>query len=289
LQEYVVAPAQTDPAITTALDDHYAYVNTTVTAKNLLVVFFPGTGADPRDYRTFVQEAANLGYHAIGLMYPNSVTVNSLCITTNDTTCHSNVRREIIDGTDRSAAVDVDTTNCIIHRLVKLLQYLQTVQPSEHWDQYLSGGAPNWPKIIVSGHSQGGGMAGIMSKYYPVHRAIIFSDMDFLSSGRIPDWVDNPAHADILYTLVHPKDELIPYAVAVNGWQYLGIGALGAITNVDSAAYPYGQSHTLITRLTPAIHSIIQYHNCTAADGYVPTDANGNYVLDTAWKYLLGD
>ncbi|MBS1917095.1 MAG: hypothetical protein JST87_12530 [Bacteroidetes bacterium] len=289
LAEYVVSPDATDPSITADLNNHYVYIDTTGPLKNTLVVFLPGTGAEPKNYRGIVQEAAGLGYHAIGLMYVNDVLINGACSSTNDITCHSNARREIIDGIDRSQYVSVDPSNSIMNRLVKLLEYLQNKYPSQNWGQFLNGGQPNWPKIIVAGHSQGGGNAAVIGVYYPVKRAIIFSDIDFLANGSCPDWENKPASADKIFTIIHPEDELIKYNYALSGWQNIGLTNFGNVVNVDSATYPYSNSHTLITRIQPAFSSIIQFHNSTVVDLYVPKDASGNYIFLKAWQYLLGD
>src|SRR5256884_4792534 len=67
---HVVAPQATDPAIDQGLDDHYVWLDTTVRSNHKLFVFLPGTGQNPSIFQLVQQEAARLGYHVIGLMYP---------------------------------------------------------------------------------------------------------------------------------------------------------------------------------------------------------------------------
>ena len=67
---HVVAPQATDPAIDQGLDDHYVWLDTTARSNHKLFVFLPGTGQNPSIFQLVQQEAARLGYHVIGLMYP---------------------------------------------------------------------------------------------------------------------------------------------------------------------------------------------------------------------------
>src|SRR5664279_1930256 len=71
LVEHDVLPQQTDPAVSTNLDFHVAYVDTSAPSNGRLFVFLPGTQGLPRFYKLIVQEAAKSGFLAIGLTYPN--------------------------------------------------------------------------------------------------------------------------------------------------------------------------------------------------------------------------
>ena len=105
---HVVKPQQTDSAIDRALDDHYAWLDTSVRTNNKLFVFMPGTATPPGAYQLVQQEAARLGYHVIGLMYPNSVKLAVACPLTGDPdACFENARLEILDGIPRRSVVEV--------------------------------------------------------------------------------------------------------------------------------------------------------------------------------------
>ena len=287
--DYTIAPLQTDAAITMALDSHFVSVKHYATLKNVLFVFLPGTNRQPKDYQGIVHKAASMGYHAIGLMYPNRKAVNTLCAPTNDTTCHRRARLEIVDGIDRHPVIDVNAANAIISRLVKLLQWLDASEPAEHWAQYVKNGQPDWTKIMVSGHSQGAGNAALIGKYYPVRKVILFSIVDYLSDKKLADWEDLPANKEKYYALFNPKDELLYYYMAERSWQHLGMTGYGGIVNVDSAPSPYGNTHTLITRISPSLDKNDKFHNSTAVDSYLTKDNAGVYALDKAWEYLLKD
>ncbi len=276
VQEYIVTPGQTDPAIDSYNNPHYAYYASGRSPKNAVVVFLPGTGAEPKNYRAFVQKAADQGYHTIGLMYPNEPAINQLCASSGDITSHSRARLEIIDGVDRHPGIQVNAANSIINRFVKLIAYLHQAHPEEHWDQYVVNGQPAWEKIIIAGHSQGAGHAGVIGKHYPVKRVIMFSGMDFLNNGQIPDWVNNTTNSDRYYALHHVNDELVPYNGAKAGWITLGMGA------PSDASTPPFTTHTFFTTAIPALPLPPHFHNMTAVDVYVPRGK-----LDAVWDYFL--
>jgi hypothetical protein len=289
LVEYFIAPQQTDNKINVSLDSHFISVIKGGATKNQLFVFLPGTNTQPKQCLAILRKAAGMGFHVIGLMYPNKKPVNAFCAPTNDTTCHRLARLEIIDGIDRHPDISVDPPNSIINRLTKILQYLELNNRAENWGQYLLIGKPDWSRIIISGHSQGGINADVMGKFYPVKKIIMFSAIDYLSNRTIPDWENLPANREKYFSLFNPADELLYYSNAFNGWQHLGMLDYGPVTNVDSVSYPYGHSHTLITRVIPPGNSSDKFHNSTAVDAYLTKDASGKYILDKAWEYLLNE
>jgi hypothetical protein len=71
-----VRPSETDPAITNFDGYQWAYINTNLPSRGQLLVFLPGTFAEPNIYREFLKTAANLGMHSIGLTYVNDQIVD---------------------------------------------------------------------------------------------------------------------------------------------------------------------------------------------------------------------
>lgn len=285
---YYIAPKVTDPNITTALSNHFVSVQTGRTLKNTLYVFLPGTYRNPTNSKATSVKAASMGYHTIGLMYDNLVAGNPLCRTTGDITCHSRARREVIDGIDRHPTVKVNAANSLINRLTKLLVYLNKTRPTQGWGQYLLNGKPNWSKIIVAGHSQGAAIAGVIGRYYPVKRVVMISMIDFLDNGKIPDWVAMSTNKQKYYSITNSADELVPYPKVLKGWDVMGMAAYGGKINVDWVAFPYANTHTLITTRTPSTTLVDKYHNSTGVDVYIPKNSSGKYVYDKAWEYLIG-
>ena len=287
ISRYTVSPKSTDPGITTALKDHLIYYNTNPVQKKLLYLFLPGTYRDPAECQATNLKAVSLGYHSIGLMYDNLVAVNPLCSATGDITCHSRARREVIDGTDRHPEVHVNYTNSIVNRLYKLLIYLKAHYPDQHWEEFLDGTQPAWSKIIIAGHSQGGSLAGVIGKYYPVKKVILLSAIDFLKNGKMPDWQADQTKKGIYYEFINAADELVPYADVLKGWMALGMSDFGIPGNTASTLFPYNYTHTLITTDNPNTDGIDKYHNSTAVDAYIPKDSAGKYRYDQVWEYLI--
>lgn len=286
-KEYWVDPSTTDPAITTFTAAHFVSVQTGSVLRNILFVNLPGTNRTPSQCRVIAQKAVSMGYHAISLTYVNQTAGNPLCSPTGDTTCHVRLRREVIDGIDRHTAIDITPANSIINRLTRLLIYMNKVQPTQGWGQYVVNGQINWPNVIIAGHSQGGALAGVIGRFYPVRRIIMFSMIDFLNNGLIPDWEKLPFNNANYYSLINMNDELVPWAKVDAVWAATGWKAYGNYINVDWNLPPYNNTHLLVSTYKPTSTSIDPYHNMTGVDSYFPKLATGKYVYEKAWEYLL--
>ncbi len=288
-RQYYILPKTTDTSITTALSSHFVSVQEGGVLKNVLYVFLPGTYRNPARCLATTKKAASLGYHSIGLMYDNSVRGNPTCSPTGDITCHSRLRLEVIDGIDRHPSVAVNRSNSLINRLTKLLMYLHKTYPAQNWSQYLVNGKPNWSKIIIAGHSQGGAIAGVIGKHYPVKKVIMISMIDFLNNGKMPDWQTSQVNKEKYYALTNTSDELVSWPRVKAGWVSLGMTGFGPVINVDWNPFPYKNSHTLVTTILPKTTWIDKYHNSTAVDSYIPKNAAGQYIYDKAWEYMLNN
>lgn len=290
-QSIFVNPQTTDPQIDTFLSPHFVARNPGSTQRNQLLVFFPGTNGTAVGYRTFVTLAADMGYHAIGLNYVNGEAINELCGPTLDLNCYGNVRLEILDGTDRSSLVSVNRANSIENRLIRLLIYMQQINPAANWAQFLDAqNGIRWDKLVVAGHSQGGGHAGIVGKNHRVARVIMFAAMDFSGAlNSVASWISATGltpNADF-YGFGHQQDEEVNYALlSTRAWPAYGMNAFGAPINVDTAAPPYGGTHSLDSTF-PAIPSGSNYHGCIVVDTRFPLDASGVSIYAPVWRYLL--
>src|SRR5688572_22313366 len=126
---YLVRPDDTDSRIPQPNNPHRAFINTNVAVRNQLVVFFPGTGGVPASFDNFCQNAANLGFHAPALTYPNQRSLASFCGLDPDPECYFNVRNEILTGEDTTTLTNITRLNCIEFRLAALLNHLHTNNP----------------------------------------------------------------------------------------------------------------------------------------------------------------
>ncbi len=290
-QSFFVAPQTTDPNITTNLNSHYVSINRATVRRNQLFLFFPGTGGVAFNYLEINNTAADLGFHAINLTYPNDEPVNTLCGGLNsDLDCYANVRLETKDGTDRTDLVNVNRPNSIENRIAKLLIYLAQEFPDDEWGQFITSDSTiRWSKVVVSGHSQGGGYAGIIARYHPVVRAVKFAAMDFNGRSNAPaNWIAQPESTPNatpsarFWGFSHQADEMISFmTLSTRIWPAYGMPEFGEVTNVDVGQPPYGGTHSL-TSGRPCGN----YHGCIVVDARLVRE-NGIPVYKPVWEYML--
>lgn len=254
----------------------------------------PGTTAIPRFYREIVRTGATRGYHAIGLTYPNDVSVGDRCAGSGDPDCAGKVRREVITGEDTSPLIAISRTESITGRIVSLLGHLDRTYPSEGWGQFLAGGQPDWSRIVVAGHSQGGGHAGYLAKLTSLARTVMFSSPGDvgLTPGTPAAWYSlaNQTPLSRQYGFTHTDDELLPFALIANNWRSIGIDQFGTPVLVEAAAPPYGGSHQLTTSLLPNPSPpgpvAAPMHASPVVDAATPRGPDGQPVYRAVWIAL---
>ncbi len=289
--QYVIDPTVTDPGITdSTYGMHYAYINPAVSPKGQLLVFFPGTSAPPQYYLQFLAAAANNGFNALGLAYPNTLTVGSRCALSGDLTCPGSVHEEVLFGNDVSTVITVDPQNSIENRLVKALIYLAQQHPAQGWDSFVdAAGNIQWSLIRVAGHSQGGATAAYIGKQFSVVRACMLSAPDDESpSGQLADWLSVTGQTDPsrYFGFAHREDQIIPWLDYQMTWPALKMDAFGTYGSVDTGAPPYGSSHMLYTDITVALPGLLTYHDFPVVDGTTPLDANDLPTYRAVWQYV---
>jgi len=300
LQTINVTPSATDVNINTYTNAaqqevHICYYNTAVTSRNELLVFFPGTGGKPNGNDYFDQLAANLGYHVIGLMYPNDTAIGAICQYQNDSVCFEKNRLEIIDGTDRSIYTSVNRANSIENRLIKCIQYLNINYPSQNWGQYLDiNDSLIWNKLAFAGHSQGGGHAALIAKYHDVARVIcLASPKDYFVSpiNMAAKWIDtnHVTSTNRYFSFTHVADQTgCTPAQQQEIFDLLGMRTIADSISVDANTPPYNNSRILMTYLAVANGTTINPHGCVLVDNKVPDiQTTGTNLYLDAWTYML--
>jgi hypothetical protein len=289
----LILPSATDPAIATYLNPHVAInPDPAVPAKNGLFLFLVGTGGQPQNQQLIQSAGAARGYHVIGLMYPNTPTVGSLCADSTDPNAYWDVRREIITGQDLSPLISISPTECLEHRLVALLTYLTSTYPTEGWGHFLVSSQPDWSKVTVAGHSQGGGHAGVIGKLHAVARVVCFSSpADWRNPVNLPaPWFATPGAtgADRVFGFSHQQDEVVTWPLVTANWAALGLDAFGAAVNVDSTSAPYANSHKLTTNLAhaPASGYPAPLHSAPVVDLVMPKLGDGSPAYRPVWIQL---
>jgi hypothetical protein len=290
---YFISPAETDHAITSALGDHYVVNNPWVAHRDVLFLFFPGTVSRATNYKLLCETAADLGFHAISLQYVNDVSVNTKCARARNLECYENMRREILFGQDFSPHVNVTPPNSVENRLVKLLQYLADRYPLDRWDQYLTAqGVPRWSRILLAGHSQGGGHAAMLGRYYSTAGVVMFASMDYsFQADRPGAWinVNSNTRLEKFFAVAHTEDRTMPITAMRRYWNAFGFRELSPVINIDHVGPPYANSNTLITSIKPARldKDKSNYHNALCMDADTPKTGDGTPILKNLWTYLL--
>lgn len=293
----LIAPQVTDPDIdwvptfNPQFNHHFVWLDESRPANGKLFVFVAGAGPNsprPRCCQLVQQEAARLGYHVIGLIYPSNIGVGG-CFGGGDPECFEDVRMEILDGVDRSAFVDVSDANSIDNRLTKVLLYLEAQFPTEGWSKFLHEGAPKWSQIAVGGHSSGAAQAALIGKIRHVDRVVMLG-------GPAADGPPEATWASIgetpvakYFALVHVRDHF-GTAIFANIAAF-DLERFGDPVQVELAEPPYDGTHILNTDLAPqgGFGTINNPHLSSAFDVQTPLGADGTPLLRDAWRYMLRD
>ena len=273
-----------------------------VSARGKLLVFLPGTQGRPTQYLYILRAGASRGFHAIGLNYPNQTAMGSLCQFSAEPDCYWTARRVVIHGggTPVAGQSAVTTADAIVNRLYKLLGSLHATYPSENWGQYLAGGnTVDWSKVVLAGHSQGGGHAGVLAKEVALSRAVYFSAPEDWNekADRPAPWTSsrpNVTPSSQQFGFGADADTLIPNAHASAHWDSLGLPRpAGGPVLVDASTSPYSGSRQLRTALafnpaSTALTPALKNHGVTVVDTSTPLDGTGKPLFDTngVWDYL---
>jgi hypothetical protein len=276
-----------------------------VAPRGRLLVFVPGTQGRPSQYSYILRAGASRGFHAVGVNYPNQVAMGSLCQISTDPDCYWSARSVVVfgGGTPVAGQSPVTPADSIVNRLNRLLVWLHANQPGEGWGQYLLGDLTvDWRKVVLAGHSQGGGHVGVLAKSVELARAVYFSSPE--------DWnalTDQPARwtanrpnvtpGDRQFGFGSDADTLVPNAHAFAHWDGLGLAKpLAGPVSVDTAAAPYSGSRQLRTGVpynpTSSAPTVsLRNHGITVVDVSTPVDGNGRPLFDVngVWQYLCFD
>jgi hypothetical protein len=190
-----IRPSEADPAITRFDEPNFIVFDEQTAPGSQLVVFLPGTDGKPGNAAHLLRLVAAQGYRVIGLEYNDDPAVVQVCPRIPDPACSGDFRRRRIFGGEGRSPVENTQAETIVNRLVTLLGYLQEHDSARRWDGYLLNGEPNWSRIVVSGLSQGAGMAAYIAKHKSVARVVLFSSpWDFQrSSQRLAPWLIDPS------------------------------------------------------------------------------------------------
>lgn len=305
----LVEPSTTGAGITAETDSARYHVVVTPNHRRgaQLVVMLPGSNVGAAGYSDFTTHAAELGYAAISLTYPNRGTIGAACQAADaGDSCFAQARGEIVFGAGvpdpkgvsySSDKVSVDAANSIVGRLIAVIDHLAADDP--FWNKFLihDKKSPytaahrghvrlNYKLLILAGHSQGGGHAAFLAMRTKVHRVVMLSSPDDtnVASGTA-QWItgDSATRLDHYWGLRHEGEG--PYGQHVaQVWDVLGGDGVGAGDNTsevdvgDGSGDPKG-SHRLV--LPGDLGTPLANHASTAYDGYYLAG------VPEAWTYML--
>ncbi len=199
-QTLVVAPEATDSKITQINSPHFA-IRPELKANDRLLITLGGTNSRADELAEMQSVAANMGYHVMGIDYPNRV-ITTICRQAADRECFDKFRGEIMFGAPVSSVTEVNPHNCILNRIEKLLSYLD-------WQQFLlAGGEVDWSKVVLLGYSQGSGHAAYLAKLFAVERVILLAGPQDFSNYGAASWLSQmgQTRADRFFALLHGRD-----------------------------------------------------------------------------------
>jgi len=190
-----ISPSATNPVITRFNDPHVVALDPTHDRADApLVLFMAGTSGKPREM-PFFPALLQAGHRVISIAYNTGEAIQQVCPANPDTECAAKTRQKRLYGTNTIAVIDDEPQDAIVPRLIWLLKYLDREYPAEKWGRYLASDGINWSRVIVSGQSQGAGMAAYLAQEHAVARAVLFSS-PWDSYGRPPTlapWLSRPS------------------------------------------------------------------------------------------------
>ena len=170
---FSIEPPETDSRIVDWVEPHLVFTNRRVPQNGNLLVFLAGSNGIPARQTLLPRLAAQMGFLAINLRYPNSWTIGGLCRQSTDPSCHERIRLHITEGLLSREFPGVFAHDCIVNRLVKLLELLAKRQPDGAWANFLTPDDVRWEDIVLVGHSQGGGHVAMLGKNHKVKRVVM--------------------------------------------------------------------------------------------------------------------
>jgi hypothetical protein len=236
--------------------EHLSYFNSSAPHRKLLLVFLPGTGGKPGGPKGFCAFAANEGFHAVSLAYPDDLSMSHFHASA-DPDAFQKARENVIHGQPPFGELDTGEANSIENRLRSLLHYLAEHFPQEHWRQFLleKGGDPDYRKLILAGQSQGGGHAAFMAYEHEAARVLMFgSPKDFNVHLNEPaKWYANPRATPLsrFFSFVHSLDEGhgCTYPQQLENYRAMTLLPRYPVVNVDESAPPYEHTRLLTSKL----------------------------------------
>jgi hypothetical protein len=246
-----------------------AHLDTNATPLGRLVVYLHGAGTPTTcGSRAHGEVLAAMGFHVVHPCYVSDYGVGN---------CGDDIggcRLEAFEGVDHHPFIAIAPPDSIETRVVRALQYLQTMHPGGDWQYYLDGETPRWEKIVISGISHGASTAGVIGMNRSVDRVVSLSGpLDTDQAWLLGDPI---TPIDRFWAFTHTGDEQHPGHLQ----SFDDMMLPGEPVVVDGMAPPYGGSHRLVSSAPTG-----DGHGSTQAGGSSPQDGDA-WVFDPVWRLM---
>ncbi len=258
-------------------DMQSAYVDTRVKPRGKLVLALTGGGE-------LFKLTGDLGMHAIRVPYADG-WFNVITKGTPKETWRGDVRLEAATGEDFSSLVDIPKPDGLMERSYQFVKWLADKNPQAKWSYFLSpaGDELRWEDVIVVGLSHGSTTAARLAQHQKLDRVICFSgprDQD-QSWQALPS--ATPSNRYFCFT--HVLDSGWVGKHYCRSWELLGLQEHGPIVDVEQVAAPFGNTRRLITTIDEK--ASMRIHNGVAPNSFAFKNADGKFVHEPVWRYLL--
>lgn len=189
-----------------------------------LLLFLAGSGHGPNRYTAFLAEAERTGYHVLGLDYANrGRSVVATC--GDDPDCYTRLQNNRLTGTAPFALSSVAPHDSILARLEAAIEGLDAQDPEGRWGRFTRGEQIDWSRIVVAGHSQGGGQAAYIAHLHRVLGQLTFGAPIIASDTMAASWLTTPGATppDAMYGFASAHDRHFDRIEA--SWLRLGLPA----------------------------------------------------------------
>jgi hypothetical protein len=247
-----------------------------------LLLFLPATRAVPRDYRAFLTTAQSTGYHVLALDYWNlGQSVAHTC--GSDPHCYGNVQANRFDGSHATRYSSIQRSDSILARLTHALQLLAEKDPHGGWDSYLTGDRVNWNRLVLAGHSQGGGESAYIAHVHKVQGVLLFASPVASDGTVVASWLTRPGSTPSSRYYGFDSSGDMYFSRIQGSWAALKLGGTASALTVTNAV-PIGGGHRLVTGLP--LGSPGEAHSRMISDGG-PRTAAGVPVFRNIWLWML--
>ncbi len=304
-------PAVVDPASSSDSQFPNIAYGPTGSPRGELAVMLHGTGGQPQAHHEIAATLRAKGFHVILLRYSASLGTLGACpdaVALTFPDCHREFRSETLfgagvtdpdgNGYDNPTA-NISQADSVSNRLLKLVDYLDTLAPTKGWDQFQqsTGGTCDsinatygvcdldWSRVSALGHSQGAGVAMYMGKFFDLNAIGLlsgpFDSFEDGSNHTVAPWITEGG-MDTPSSDIHSLSHLSDYSLGRIRSALDALGLPGPET--DATLDPPYASNRLVTNVAATCPwDGAQGHNSTSVDQCAP-----DYVYWDAWSALAG-